>query len=186
MSFSAGEWRTRLSEWSGSAQGAYSWSELGKSTGQGQYFLYWNTSGNTLYQVYAGVGGGYGARNPDPYYVDGAVAYYYQVVYYDIDYNTVQYFNSTNYAYAPYYVTQGNYNWYVTSVNSPTSTTYYQCCTLVVSTYYNYAFYNVNYISPTTFYNYAPWGNGPYSAGSNISIGAGNGPFSGYPKQQIS
>lgn len=185
MAFSAGNWRDRLSEWSGSAQGAYSWSQLGKSTSQGQYFLYWNKSGNSLYQVYAGVGGGYAARNPDPYYVDGAIAYYYQVVYYDINYGGGSYSNTTNYATANYYVYQGNYTWYVTSTNAPAYSSYAYCCTIQVTTYYTYAFYNVNYISPTTFYNYAPWGNGPYSAGSNISIGAGNGPFSGYPKQTI-
>jgi hypothetical protein len=185
MAFSAGDWRDRLAAWSGSAQGAYSWSELGKSTSQGQYFLYWSLSGTTLYQTYAGVGGGSGAKNPDPYYVDGAVVYFFQVVYYDIDYSATSYANTTNYEAADYYVTQGNYNWYVTAVNPNDYTYYYICCTSVVDVYYSYAFYDVNYISPTTFYNYAPWGNGPYSAGNNISIGAGNGPFSGYPKQTI-
>ena len=185
MAFSAGDWRTRLSEWSGSAQGAYSWSELGKSTSQGQYFLYWSLSGTTLYQTYAGVGGGTGAKNPDPYYVDGDVVYFYQVVYYNINFGGGAYYNTTNYSAADYYVTQGNYNWYVTAVNSPVANSYSVCCTSQVFEYYSYAFYTVNYISPTTFYNYAPWGNGPYSAGSNISIGAGSSPFSGYPKQTI-
>jgi len=195
MSFSATQWATRLSEWSGSAQGDRSWSGLGRSTSQGQYFTYFDVyyygGGKVIAWAYRGYS--YPSqtptaeRNVEAFYGSGYYTTYVYAGYYNV---LAGFFNAfANYSYNTnmnWYQPQGYYSGIVTYAPY-NGGTYYQNSTY--SYYYavtNYAGYGAATAwSPSTFYNYAPWGVGPYSAGSNISIGAGNGPYSGYPYQYV-
>ena len=192
MAFSATDWAYRLSDWSGSAQGNKSWSALGASTQQGQYFTslakpsYYDTA---IYYSYEGrgAGGTTGARNPDPFYVYANRYTYYYTSYYQSSPGTF-YTNggSTNYNTFNYYQPQGVYSGVAAYI--PASISYYSG---PGSSIY-YSQYNVAAViaslswSPATFYNYAPWGAPPYTAGANIFIGAGSSPFSAYPYQYVS
>ena len=89
MAFSATDWAYRLSEWSGSAQGAKSWSALGTSTRIGEYFTalqkasFYSTAIDATYLGH-GAGGTTNARNPDPFYVSA----------YRYDYTYTSYYNA--------------------------------------------------------------------------------------------
>jgi len=191
MAFSATDWRDRLASWSGSSQGDRSWSGLGRSTRIGNYFSYFYTFYNgynkTVQYVYRGTSypsqTPQAERNVEPFYGAG---FYTTYVYAGV-YITFGSFNTfANYSYNTnfnWYQGQGNYSGYATSAPNSFSTYY--------GNGYSYYYSNTNYAgygqatswSPSTFYNYSPWGAGPYTAGSNISIG--NGIYSGYPYQYV-
>jgi hypothetical protein len=192
MGFSATEWATRLSEWSGSSQGNKSWSGLGASTRQGEYYSYvakpsyYSGQMNWGYLGFAPTA--INPRNVEAFYAYAYRYDYYYRVYYS---NLCGYtYTAANYSTANpfnYYQPQGYYDGIAQYMPSP-STNY-----SAIS--YTFSFYEVTQYggsggvtswSPATFYNYAPWGAPPYTAGANISIGPGNGPaFSGYPYQYI-
>jgi len=187
MAFSATDWAYRLSDWSGSAQGNKSWSALGASTQQGQYFTVLskpNFYDTLIYYSYEGrgAGGTTGARNPDPF----TVSTYRIDYFYSSYYSSFGYFQSTTTAYGnvDYYQPQGNYSGGATYV--PASGTFYSAGSPSYYAEYNVAaVMGVNSWTPNTFYNYSPWGAPPYSAGDNIFIGAGSSPFSAYPYQYV-
>ena len=190
MSFSATDWRNRLSEWSGSLQGDRSWSALGRSTRIGEYFNYFYKNGsNQLRYVYRGFSypnqSPYAEKNVEPYY-----AYAYQTIYvYAYSYDNLCGYTQVFAAYSynspfNFYVGQGNYTGLAEYISTNIVTAYSTNPSYYSMTTFG-AYAAVSSWSPSTFYNYSPWGAGPYSAGSNISIGAGNGPYSGYPYQYI-
>lgn len=191
MAFSASDWRTRLSEWSGSIQGDRSWSGLGRSTRIGEYFNYWYKSGPYIYFVYRGFSypnqSPTAERNVEPYYMYALYRGYVYVYRYFINSGYTQIIQ--NYSFDNYfnnYVGQGNYTGFGAYVSYNTFSSFQGSFNTYYTTIVNRGQYSQPLSwSPSTFYNYAPWGAGPYSANSNISIGAGNGPFSGYPYQYI-
>lgn len=190
MAFSATDWAYRLSEWSGSAQGVKSWSDLGKSTQQGEYYNYVTKpsyySGQMNY-IYLGFTPTTNARNPDAFYAYAYRYDYYYLANYDslCGYTYIVSQNSTPNAFN-YYQPQGAYSGIAQYMPSP-ATNYTPTSTY--DTTYEVTQYGgsggVTSWSPATFYNYAPWGAAPYTAGDNISIGAGSSPFSGYPYQYV-
>lgn len=183
MAFSATDWRYRLSEWSGSSQGNRSWSGLGASTRNGQYYSYFYTYNYAIHYVYVGFGGTTNARNVEPYYASAYRVDYFQAYSYNPLCGYTQYFqNYSSYVYFNFYVGQGNYTGYATSKPSPYY--FYSGYSYYYTEIYNSGGYSaVTSWSPSTFYNYSPYGGGPYSAGSNIFIGSGG--SSGYPYQYI-
>ena len=193
MAFSATDWAYRLSEWSGSAQGAKSWSALGTSTRIGEYFTalqkasFYSTAIDATYEGH-GAGGTTNARNPDPFYVSAYRYDYFFSEYYEVGtYSSPgTYFNInfTNYATFNYYQPQGVYS--AVAAYIPASTSYYSGGSPIY--YANYsvgATIGITSWSPATFYDYSPWGAPPYTAGANIFIGAGSSPFSAYPYQYV-
>jgi len=190
MSFSATDWKDRLASWSGSVQGDRSWSALGRSTRIGEYFNYfYKYNPNQLRYVFRGFSypnqAAGAERNTDPYYVSAYQTIYVYAYSYDNLCGYTQVFAAYSYN-SPFnfYVGQGNYTGLAEYIATSNTTAYYTNPSYYATTQYG-QFAAVSSWSPSTFYNYSPWGAGPYSAGSNISIGAGSSPFSGYPYQYV-
>lgn len=190
MAFSATEWRNLLADYSGSSQGDRSWSGLGKSTRQGEYYNYFTITSYSPTKIFQYVFVGFGsnatpAKNYQAYYaVVYVIDYYFVYTQFGL---TAFSFGMSNQYTVNYYAPSYTYQQFAFSLNADFASSNF---------FTNFSFYAYTSVggytapsswSPSTFTNFAPWGNGPYSAGSNIAIGRGPGgsPSSGYPYQYL-
>jgi len=190
MSFNSTEWRNLLSNHSGSQVGTRSWSVLGNSQYQGEYY-------GTVTKVYSGT--------PDTYNmkvrIEGCKGT-------SSNPKTVESFYSVTgqrFTFQTYYAPQTSTFLYQTLTNTIFSTPFsaYTLGTLAIvadtsfiTSFTSEQFFNqsgtvtaFNGNNSHNFYNYSPWGASPYSGGSpgsDVAIGRGpsGSPSSGYPYQR--
>lgn len=188
MAFSATQWRDLIADYSGSQAGTRSWSVLGKSQYNGQYYLQLfksNTGGNN-YAIKARIRGcapgASNVKNVQSFYsvAGNAVAF-------TTNFNAYfGYFTGTSYAAGTLFSTPT----YVTTlgdvIDNVTDTSFTGFSTGNSTFWAAGSVTGMNGTSFVAFFNYSPWGAGPYSAGSNVAIGRGpfGSPASGFPYQR--